>query len=137
MKKLTTRQQIHKSAWFLPLKNLLKTRDELQEAIHSYEKYAKAYFWKPHKNFYNQKVDIEQQIKVGFGLKISIEIHYWETEKKCIVTRNLLINKEKRTIKVLKTMLDELDSIIKERVNFKYKIDNMKKKVQNFFLLSK
>ncbi|MBO5098579.1 MAG: hypothetical protein J6C16_00250 [Clostridia bacterium] len=109
---ISTRTLIAKNVVFVSTNKLMQIYDELQEAIEVYKRYDTVYFWKPAQR---KETDYEKKIQIGFFLKIRVEIMYRETSQKCIVTRSIYINNKKKTVRVLKTMCNEIEQIINDR----------------------
>lgn len=129
----STRELVQRSTWYLSTKTLLDLVAQLSEAHAVYKKYENVHFWTPHKNYYNQKIHFSQEIKIGLRLLILVQVDYWETENQCIVQRKILVNKNKRTLRVLNTILDELDKQIEQRIQFANKIQHFTNTVSNKF----
>ena len=109
---ISTRTLIAKNVVFVSTNKLMQIYDELQEAVEVYKRYDTVYFWKPAQR---KETDYEKKIQIGFFLKIRVEIMYRETSQKCIVTRSIYINNKKKTVRVLKTMCNEIEQIINDR----------------------
>ena len=109
---ISTRTLIAKNVVFVSTNKLMQIYDELQEAIEVYKRYDTVYFWKPAQR---KETDYEKKIQIGFFLKIRVEIMYRETSQQCIVTRSIYINNKKKTVRVLKTMCNEIEQIINDR----------------------
>ena len=109
---ISTRALLSKNAVFVSSKKLRQHYNDLQNIINLYKRYDTVYFWKPGQH---KETDYETTIRIGFFLKIHVEIMYIETTQKCMVIRSIYVNNEKRTIRVLKTICDEIEQILEDR----------------------
>ena len=121
-KKLNTRLFTQSRVVFLPDKYLKEKNAELNEIIAIYQRYKNVHYWTPHKNYYNRKYYINKTLRIGLFIEIKVKVSYWETKQKCIVVRSISLNGHKRSIRVLKTISDEIEKIIEKRQSFKNKI---------------